>query len=135
MNENLYDIQNGFSTDNKLSSVVHSWTGPGTSNTLPRVSSTLRRSTGITSDVIEDGSYLRVKTVSLSYNIGVPAHKTIKSLLLYVTGQNLVTLTHYSGFDPEINTGSTLGGIQTFGIDYFTYPKARTFLVSLNVTF
>jgi TonB-linked SusC/RagA family outer membrane protein len=135
LNENLYDIQNGFSTDNKLSSVVHSWTGPGTSNTLPRVSSTLRRSTGITSDVIEDGSYLRVKTVSLSYNIDVPAHKTIKSLLLYVTGQNLVTLTHYIGFDPEVNSygNNTNANNLSLNTDYGSYPSARSFLVGLKM--
>jgi len=135
LNENLYDIQNGFSTDNKLSSVVRSWTGPGTSNTLPRVSSTLRRSTGITSDVIEDGSYLRVKTVSLSYNIGVPAHKTIKSLLLYATGQNLVTLTHYSGFDPEVNSygNNTNANNLSLNTDYGSYPSARSFLVGVKM--
>jgi TonB-linked SusC/RagA family outer membrane protein len=78
LNENLYDIQNGFSTDNKLASVVHSWTGPGTSNTQARVSSTLRRSTGITSDVIQDGTYIRLKTASLSYNIKIPKNKADK---------------------------------------------------------
>ncbi len=51
LNENLYDVQNGFTTDNKLASVANSWTGDGTSNTQARVSSTLRRSTGVTSDV------------------------------------------------------------------------------------
>ena len=135
LNENLYDIQNGFSTDNKLASVVNSWTGPGTSNTLPRVSSTLRRSTGITSDVIEDGSYLRFKTVSLSYNIRVPAHKTIKSLLLYVSGWNLITLTHYSGFDPEVNSygNNSSSNNLSLNTDYGSYPSARSFVAGVKM--
>jgi TonB-linked SusC/RagA family outer membrane protein len=135
LNENLYDIQNGFSTDNKISSVVRSWAGDGTSNTLPRVSSTLRRSTGITSDVIQDGSYMRLKTVSLSYNVRMPAHKTIKSLLLYVTGQNLITLTHYSGFDPEVNSygNNSNGNNLSLNTDYGSYPSARSFLLGLKM--
>ncbi len=135
LNENLYDIQNGFSTDNKLASVVNSWTGDGTSNTLPRVSSTLRRSTGITSDVIEDGSYLRFKTVSLSYTVNLPAHKTVKSLLFYVTGENLITLTHYSGFDPEVNSygNNTNANNLSLNTDYGSYPSARSFLVGVKM--
>jgi len=52
-----------------------------------------------------------------------------------ITGQNLFVITKYSGFDPEINTGSAIGGIQTFGIDYFSYPKSKTVLFGLNVAF
>ncbi|HXB92377.1 MAG TPA: TonB-dependent receptor [Puia sp.] len=135
LNENLYDIQNGFSTDNKLASVAHSWTGDGTSNTLPRVSSTLRRSTGITSDVIEDGSYLRLKTVSLSYNVFMHAHKTVKSLLLYITGQNLITVTHYSGFDPEVNSYGNNSNANNLSLntDYGSYPSARSFLLGIKM--
>lgn len=135
LNENLYDIQNGFTSDNKLASVTGSWTGDGTSNTLPRVSSTLRRSTGVTSDVIEDGSYVRLKTVSLSYNISVPANKTIKSLLVYVTGQNLATLTHYSGFDPEVNSYGTNTNANNLSLntDYGSYPASRSFLLGLKL--
>jgi TonB-linked SusC/RagA family outer membrane protein len=135
LNENLYDIQNGFTTDNKLASVAGSWTGDGTSNILPRVSSTLRRSTGITSDVIEDGSYVRLKTVSLSYNLRVPAKKTIKSLLIYVTGQNLVTITHYSGFDPEVNSYGNNANSNNLSLntDYGSYPASRSFLLGIKL--
>jgi len=61
--------------------------------------------------------------------------KAFQNIQFSLTGQNLFVLTDYSGFDPEVNTGSTSGGIQTFGIDRFTYPKARTFLIGLNLTF
>ena len=135
LNENLYDIQNGFSTDNKLASVVHSWTGPGTSNTQARVSSTLRRSTGITSDVIQDGTYIRLKTASLSYNIKIPKNKALKSALLYITGQNLLTRTHYSGFDPEVNSYGNNSNSNNLSLntDYGSYPSARTYIVGLKL--
>ncbi len=137
LNENLYDIQNGIPTDNKLASVANSWTGDGTSNSLPRVSSTVRRSTGITSDVIEDGTYMRLKTTSLSYSVKVPPHKTIKTLMVYVTGQNLITLTHYSGFDPEVNSYGNNSNANNLSLntDYGSYPSSRTFLFGVKLGF
>ncbi|MEQ8532886.1 MAG: hypothetical protein RIB86_13625, partial [Imperialibacter sp.] len=74
----------------------------------------------------------------LGYNLTsdkVGLGDAFQNIRVSVTGQNLFVITDYSGFDPEINTGSTTGGIQTFGIDRFTYPKARTFLISINATF
>lgn len=137
LNENLYDIQNGIPTDNKLASVANSWTGPGTSNTLPRVSSTLRRGTGITSDVLESGTYIRLKTVSLSYSLKVPPNKTFKTLLFYVTGQNLITGTHYNGFDPEVNSYGNNANYNNLSLntDYGSYPSSRTFLFGLKLGF
>jgi len=87
---------------------------------------------------LESGSFLRLNNATLGYTLSgnrIGLQKVLQKVRLSVTGQNLFVVTKYSGFDPEINTGSTLGGIQTFGIDYFTYPKARTFLINLNVTF
>ena len=87
---------------------------------------------------VENGSFLRMNNVTLGYNLSterIGLSDVLQNVRLSLTGQNLFVITDYSGFDPEINTGSTAGGIQTFGIDYFTYPKARTVLVTLNVTF
>ncbi|MEJ7646519.1 MAG: TonB-dependent receptor [Chryseolinea sp.] len=87
---------------------------------------------------LEDGSFLRLNNATLGYNLSsdrIGLSNVLQNIRVSVTGQNLFVITDYSGFDPEINTGSTIAGIQTFGIDYFTYPKARTFLISLNVTF
>lgn len=87
---------------------------------------------------LESGSFLRMNNATLGYNISsdkIGLSNVLRNIRLSVTGQNLFVITDYSGFDPEINTGSTMGGIQTFGIDYFTYPKARTFMISLNATF
>jgi TonB-dependent starch-binding outer membrane protein SusC len=79
-----------------------------------------------------------LNNATLGYNLPgdkIGLSNVLRNIRLSITGQNLFIVTDYSGFDPEINTGSTLGGVQTFGIDYFTYPKARTFLISLNATF
>ena len=59
----------------------------------------------------------------------------MKSARLYVNGSNLFVITKYSGFDPEVDTNKSLNGIPSAGIDYLSYPKARTFSVGLNVTF
>ena len=87
---------------------------------------------------LEDGDYIRLNNATLSYNLRpeqIGLEGVIRSLELTLTGQNLFTITNYSGYDPEVNTGTTLGGVQTFGIDRFTYPSARTFQLGLNLTF
>lgn len=87
---------------------------------------------------LENGSYFRLNNATLGYQIQptqIGMGNAFQQIRLSVTGQNLFVLTDYSGFDPEINTGTTSGGIQTFGIDRFTYPRARTFMVNLNLTF
>lgn len=135
LNENLYDIQSGIASDNKLASVANSWSGDGTSNTQARASSTLRRSTGITSDVIEDGSYMRLKTVSLSYTVNLKMSKVIKSMLFYITGQNLVTWTKYSGFDPEVNSygNNKSSNNLSLNTDYGSYPSPKTILIGFKL--
>jgi TonB-linked SusC/RagA family outer membrane protein len=87
---------------------------------------------------LEDGSFFRLNNATLGYNLNTDImglSNAFQNFRLSVTGQNLFVITDYSGFDPEVNTGSTAGGIQTFGIDRFTYPRARTFSVNLNLTF
>jgi hypothetical protein len=84
---------------------------------------------------VEDGSYLRLKALTLSYRLieNSAKFKAIKKLSVYFTGQNLLTFTNYSGFDPEVNAfGSSATEL---GIDYGTYPQSRTFIVGLNVEF
>ncbi|WP_188929626.1 SusC/RagA family TonB-linked outer membrane protein [Dyadobacter endophyticus] len=87
---------------------------------------------------LENGSFMRLNNATLAYNLNFAGSKlgnVIQRASLTLTGQNLFVISSYSGFDPEVNTGSAAGGIQTFGIDRFTYPRARTFLLGLNVTF
>ena len=84
---------------------------------------------------IEDGSYVRLKNITLGYNFpGKIASKILaKQLRFYVSAQNLFTITHYKGLDPETNFYDQ-NNLQP-GIDYGVYPNTRTYTVGLNVTF
>ncbi|MGN0019308.1 MAG: SusC/RagA family TonB-linked outer membrane protein, partial [Sphingobacterium hotanense] len=86
------------------------------------------------SRVLEDGSYLRLKTVAIDYNIPARYIKAVKlkGLAIGVAGQNLVTWTKYSGMDPEVSTRNTT---LMPGFDYSAYPMARTIVGTLKATF
>jgi len=87
---------------------------------------------------LEDGSFLRLNNATLAYSLNpqnLGFGDLVNNIRFSVTGQNLFVISDYSGFDPEVNTGSTIDGIQTFGIDRFTYPTPRTLLIGLNVSF
>lgn len=107
------------------------WTPKNQDTTVPR-----SKSNGISgvlsSYYIEDGSFLRIKTVSLGYNINKGLIKGIKSARIYASAQNLYTFTSYSGPDPEV---STKGYGLTPGFDFSAYPLAQTYVLGLNVTF
>ena len=87
---------------------------------------------------LENGSFLRLNNATLGYSLSpalIGLGDIFQQINLSVTGQNLLVFTEYSGFDPEVNTGTASNEIQTFGIDRFTYPRARTFTINLNLTF
>lgn len=86
------------------------------------------------SRVLEDGSYLRLKTVSLNYNLPSQLVKKIKmsNLSLRISGQNLWTLTNYSGFDPEV---AVRNSVLTPGLDYSAYPHTKTFVAGIKAQF
>jgi TonB-linked SusC/RagA family outer membrane protein len=110
------------------------WTGEGTSNKYPRASYTNKNENYKISDLfVEDGSYLRLKSVTLGYTI--PQRLTQKLLInkfrVYVSGQNLITFTKYTGTDPEV--GGT--GASSIGIDKGLYPQARVMMAGVNITF
>lgn len=84
---------------------------------------------------LESGDFLRLNNLTLGYTFDQDRLPTyIKSLRLFVTGQNLFVITDYSGFDPEVDTIKARDGVTSFGIDYQSFPRARTFVVGLNVT-
>lgn len=136
LNLNRYELESGDFTTNKLAIVNDRWTGPNTSNTIPKANSTLRRRTGITSDVVENGSFLRLKTVSLSYNLplGKGLSKTIKSASVYVTGTNLLTFTKYTGYDPEVNSFANTN-VLSLNTDYNAYPTTKMYTAGVRVGF
>jgi TonB-linked SusC/RagA family outer membrane protein len=135
-NATRIDLEGMFDSKNQSVAVLDRWTTPGQITDIPRAIGggtvdNVRNSTRF----VEDGSYLRLKTLTLSYRAieNNPKIKAIKRLSVYVTGQNLLTFTKYTGFDPEVNA---FGGSATeMGIDYGTYPQAITMIVGLNVEF
>jgi TonB-linked SusC/RagA family outer membrane protein len=119
---------------------TQSWTAEGSTNEFPRLSfdgavNNKRPSTRF----LESGSYLRLKNVQLGYTVGDALIKTLKlsSVRFFVSAQNVFTVTKYTGIDPEIYTNSnSLGdGARAVGIDFGTYPSARTLTVGVNANF
>ncbi|MFD1001454.1 SusC/RagA family TonB-linked outer membrane protein [Ohtaekwangia kribbensis] len=87
---------------------------------------------------LKNGSFLRLNNATFGYNFRpemLGLSNWVKSLRLSVTGQNLFVITGYDGYDPEVNTDKTVNGITSWGIDYQSYPKARTIVFGLNITF
>ena len=124
-----------FNYVNRPVSVLNRWTGPGTSNSEPRVNLLDPNQNARASDrFVEDGSYLRLKNVQLGYNLPKSLLNKIRfeKFRLYVSGQNLLTFTQYSGMDPEIGA---YGGALNTGVDRGFYPQARVLLGGINVTF
>lgn len=89
---------------------------------------------GYSSRYVEDASYLRLKTISLGYNLpkAILQKAKIKAARISFSGQNLLTWTKYSGMDPEVNTYSSA---ITPGFDYSPYPRAKTYTLGINLTF
>ncbi|PGH40502.1 MAG: hypothetical protein CRN43_02565, partial [Candidatus Nephrothrix sp. EaCA] len=85
----------------------------------------------ITDRFVEDGSYLRCKNLTLGYTL--PSTKRIAKARLYVSANNLFTITDYSGYDPEVNTFA--GSNTTIGVDNLVYPGAKSFLGGVQITF
>lgn len=123
-------------SSNWEASVKDRWNGPDTSNEFPRltISDPNGNFSKPSSFYIEDGSYLRLKNITLGYTFNsiVVSDWKVSKVRLYLTAQNLLTVTKYKGFDPEI--GSAFWVFNT-GIDRGIYPQARTFMVGVNVIF
>lgn len=81
-----------------------------------------------------DGSYLMVKNITLGYTMPMKKNPYIKSARLYVSGQNLLTLTKYPGMNPEVSQGGT-SGLTNYGVDHTSYPISRVFTIGINVSF
>jgi len=87
---------------------------------------------------LKSGAYLRLNNLALGYNFNptkLGFGRWVTALRLSVTAQNLFIITKYDGFDPEVNTDRTIDGVLSYGIDYLSYPKARSFIFGLNASF
>lgn len=135
-NATRIDLEGMFDSKNQSVAVLNRWTPTNRDTDIPRAVGggnvdNVRNSTRF----VEDGSYIRLKALTLSYDLKVDRwkNKGIQKISLYATGQNLLTFTKYSGFDPEVNA---FGRSATeVGIDYGTYPQAITATIGANVEF
>lgn len=116
---------------NASTNVLRRWRIPGQVTDVPKVGFNQQNS----SRYIEDGSYVRVKDISLSYDIprSIASKLYLTRLMPYVSFTNLLTFTNYSGRDPEVNQYGNSGAVQ--GLDYGTYPFCRSFVMGVKVEF
>ncbi|SEI52349.1 iron complex outermembrane recepter protein [Dyadobacter koreensis] len=84
---------------------------------------------------LEKGNFIRMQNFSLGYRIPMKSSKVLSNARVFVSGQNLFTITKYSGQDPEVSTNKSLNDIPSFGIDYTAYPRSRTWTIGANFSF
>lgn len=124
---NIY-LASGIGEDNQLAIMVNRWKKPGDITKIPKQGDQLK-----SSRFIENGSFMRIKNVTLAYTLPQKYLKQLKlkSLRVFASGQNLYTFTTYTGMDPEVNYYSNDNVVM--GTDFFTYPQSRTYTLGLNI--
>jgi hypothetical protein len=127
--------------------VLNAWTPTNTNTDIPRaISSDPNQNSRPSTRFIEDGSYFRMKNIILSYSIPNATLQSwtkgvVGSFRIYVSAQNLLTITNYSGYDPEVGnrtptvSGTTIGSALTNGIDFAVYPQPKAYNVGIQVGF
>ena len=125
----LISMNNGY---NQITDVLRRWRAPGDVTDMPRAGGT--DNLKVSSRFVEDGSYVKLKNLTLSYNIQHPSLKKVhlSSIKPYITCGNLLTLTKYSGYDPEV---SEYTAATKMGVDWGSYPNVKTFIFGVNVEF
>jgi TonB-dependent starch-binding outer membrane protein SusC len=121
---------------NQSAEVTERWRQPGDVTDIPRAVWGNTNNSRLSTRFVEDGSFLRVKALTLSYNIpsAIVSKAKISNAKLYVTGENLFTFTGYKGYDPEVNA---FGGNDNvaLGVDFGTYPHTRNLIFGVNLSF
>ncbi len=128
LNFTRWYTEGGVSNGNYSNKVLERWVGPGTSNTMPRVTlEDPNKNNRVSDRFVEDASYMRIKNLRIAYSIPTnwSTLLNLKRAQFYVSAQNLLTITNYTGLDPEV------GG----GVDIGFYPQARTFMAGVTVDF
>lgn len=134
LNMKMYDLESGTAYLNAPAGFLErSWHGEGTSGTFHRISENQGLNQEVSDYFVEDGSYLRIKNLQLGYSLPSKLVRKVglSQFRVYVSAQNLLTLTKYSGLDPEMGSSSPL----TNGIDSGYYPQARVFSLGVNLKF
>lgn len=129
----IFQSVNGDYFDNQTIDQMNFWRKPGDITNIPQPRLYSSNGTGKSSRWIQDGSYFRVKSVNLGYNLSKKTLSPLKieSARVYIAANNLLTFTDYTGYDPEVNTLDT--GNINLGHDFYTPPQARTITVGINI--
>ena len=126
-NLSRYTFENGLGGRNAVAGMVNRWSATNPSNEY--ASGFQGGRIPVSDRFVEDGSFVRMKNITLGYKF--PKIKGFSSIRLYISGNNLFTITKYSGYDPEVNS---FGGSNVLiGVDNLVYPVARTFLAGLQI--
>ncbi|SKC43516.1 SusC/RagA family TonB-linked outer membrane protein [Ohtaekwangia koreensis] len=133
-NINRYELESLTGISNQSAVALNRWTPENPSNEIPRATST-GNPYQVTSRQVEDGSYIRMRNIQLGYTFPSEWMERLRlaSARIYISGQNLLTITDYSGYDPEVSRFGQDNLSQ--GIDYGSYPTAKMYLVGLNIGF
>jgi len=120
------------STGNQTTQILNRWQHPGDVTTIPKASSYNKR---ISSLFVEDGSYIRLKSLKLSYRLSeqILHNSAFKMVEMYAAGKNLLLLSNYSGMDPEVNYNGSNPMVQ--GTDFFTSPQPKTIILGVCARF
>ncbi len=132
-NEILRNYERQQPLANNLDYKISRWTGEGSTNSHPRLTTAANTNAVISDYFVEDGSFVRLRNIQLGYTLPSSLTSKIRAskLRIYVAANNLFTFTKYKGFDPDFATYSPL----VSGIDYGYYPQARTYMAGLNLNF
>ncbi len=109
-----------------------------TAEALSTPGESVTNSAPVSSRYLKDGAFLRLNNLAIGYSINTRSSaigKWISGLRFSVTGQNLFVVTKYDGYDPEVNADRQINGITSYGVDMLSYPKARSIIFGLNLTF
>jgi TonB-linked SusC/RagA family outer membrane protein len=119
-----------------VKSQLAAWKSPGDITDIPRQLAVNYRGDLRPSRFLEDGSFMRLKNITLGYTLNSEITRKIgvTRLRVYISSQNLLTFTNYTGLDPEVNTGADLNGLAQ-GIDLYAMPQPRVFLGGINISF
>lgn len=134
INGNLLQLGNaeGMSRNILPAAYHNAWRPEAQSNTFPRIGYTTIAAIAVSDRYVEDGSYLRLANVTIGYDLPIKSG-VLTGVNVYVSGQNLLTWTGYSGYDPEVTSFLSNGLIN--GVDWNGSPNARNLLFGLNLNF
>ena len=132
-NEIVRNFERNQPNTNRTNAFLGRWTGPGTTDSFPRVTVGATSNNQFSDFFVEDGSYLRLQNVQVGYTLDsdLIANTGVEKFRVYASVNNAFTLTEYSGYDPSASNGAPIGG----GIDQGFYPVPRIYMLGINMKF